>query len=186
MIVFDTSVQTMTQQFEFQTEVPFFVAFPSQVVVTFLNHLDAVLSSRCIVRSGESVGISVIVHTTVITLNTIAQFQFEEVNPSIRLHESFFIDLPSSTNGTESTPTMSGSKFGRSITTNRSTSKVFTCIIILCTSEETFAHQIICAGRSNFLCSSKSIVKFADIRVIQMVVVTFQSLVFHLILCVTG
>jgi hypothetical protein len=72
-----------------------------------------------------------------------ANLQLQKVNPLNILQEIFLVHLPSQTDTSESTPTMTRGKCRRSITTKRGIYKVFVCIIVHYTTEETFCHIVV-------------------------------------------
>ena len=148
------------------------MSLPSQVLITFLTHCYRELA--CFFIIGRSIAICpiVVVLTNlvckrsciqlVVTYRTIANLQLQKVNPLNILQEIFLVHLPSQTDTSESTPTMTRGKCRRSITTKRGIYKVFVCIIIHYTTEETFCHIVICERIVLLLACTKCITQLTN------------------------
>ena len=152
--------QATLEQREVNTDVPSLRLFPSQILITLILKNKCIVTRSCFrrfnIRGTKLVSIRCkptlgrrIDRTTgqfadgVVTLLTIAGFQFQHINPSYLLQEALLGHFPSHTEAEEITPTVSGSETARSVTTIRSAQEVLLQVVILNTSEITLSHIVL-------------------------------------------
>ena len=108
--VLNTTVQTSLEEVEVETNVYGMYLLPSELIVTLLGQSGTVLACGGIVRGRIHIGIYIVAAKALVTLQTIAGLELQEVNPLLVLQELFLVHSPSKACATEVTPAMTGSE----------------------------------------------------------------------------
>ena len=184
--VLDATVEHAVQEFEVETDVEGLGSLPGQVFITLVAEDEGVLAGLLVVGVGVLVGPGIEGTEVVVTLLTVADLEFQHVEPAAVAEEFLVADEPGAAHAPEVAPLVTRSETRRSVATEGTAEEVPAGVVILGTGQETLRHVGVGEGGGTGARRAVAIAEFTHDRVEQVVFLTPEALALAVVLFVTG
>ena len=160
-------------------------SFPGEVLITNVGKFHSI-AGGLVPGVGVLVRVRIEAVQVVVTLDTIAGFQFEHVH-KLRVEPRLLADEPGGTEGTEVTPLVTLRKAGRSVATIAAGNKDFAVVVVLGAGQETLGDIAVgIRAGAHAGTGTVRVVQFAHIRVEEVIVAAAQVLGHVAVIFITG